>query len=286
MRRRLVLAFVTLVVAIVALYGVPRAFVLADFVEDTERALVDQGADSSAAVVRIAVRNREPVTPDLLAPLLGDGERVEFRGSDGRGFVVPKEAQRGGDDLVARRVLDDGATITYSLSGATLDERILAALMPLLLLGLVLIPLGALAGWMLARRLARPFSELAGVARGLGTGDLGQEVGRYDVSEAEEIATALRESSRQLRDLLERERDVAVNASHELRTPITALRLALEDVSLWPDTPAEVAAELGRLVSEVDRLAEAVTTLLDARRRWAPPTRLDERHAGVPPVEA
>ena len=269
MARRLALAFVALVVAVVALYGVPRYMALKSYVTDTERASVDRGADATAALARMALAEGEEVTPDLLGQVLGPGERVEFRDADGGGFVVPADARRSSGELVATRAVEGGASVSYSLSGATLERRIVEAVAPLAALGLLLIPVGLVAGVLMARRLARPFAELAEVARSLGTGDLTREVPSYDVKEADQIATALRDSAGRLRGLLERERDVAAHASHELRTPITALRLALEDVSLWPGTPPDVSDELGRLVGEVDRLAEAVTTLLDSRRRWS-----------------
>jgi signal transduction histidine kinase len=270
-RRQLILAFVTLVVAIVALYGVPRAFVLAHQVEEAEMDMLARGAEASAIAASTALDGGRPVTPELLEPLLREGERVEFRDADGGGFVLPAGSEVGEDDPVEERRLSAGATLRYSLSGSTLRDHVVNAVTPLALLGLGLIPLGVLGGALLARRLARPFSELADAARAMGTGDLQRDVPRYDVPEADEIATALRDSSRRLHEQLERERDVAVHASHELRTPITALRLALEDVAQWPDTTPEVSEELARLVAEVDRLADAVTTLLDARRRWSTP---------------
>lgn len=66
--------------------------------------------------------------------------------------------------------------------------------------------------------------------------------------------------------LVRRDQAVSVAASHELRTPITALRLSLEDLTLWPSTPTEVGDELGRVIGELDRLTEAVTRLLDQNR--------------------
>lgn len=271
MRRRLILAFVTLVVTIVVLYGVPRAFVLSDQVEQAERDLLGRGADASALAVDTALDDGGTVTPDLLEPLLREGEWVEFRAADGEGFVLPAGSRPEEGDLVAARELEGGATLRYSLSGSTLRDHVVDAVTPLVLLGLGLIPLGVVGGALLARRLARPFSELAETARTMGTGDLRQDVPHYGIPEADEIATALCDSSRRLRQMLERERDVAVNASHQLRTPMTALRLALEDVAQWPDTTPEVSEELARLVTEVDRLADAVSTLLDARRRWSSP---------------
>jgi len=55
---------------------------------------------------------------------------------------------------------------------------------------------------------------------------------------------------------------IAVTASHDLRTPITALRLSLEDLTLWDTTPPDVAAEIRRSIAELDRLSHAVTDVL------------------------
>jgi signal transduction histidine kinase len=73
-------------------------------------------------------------------------------------------------------------------------------------------------------------------------------------------------SAAQLDAMIRREREVAVHASHQLRTPITALRLTLEDLALWPETTPEVADELNRIIVEVDRFSEAVTALLEDSR--------------------
>lgn len=65
--------------------------------------------------------------------------------------------------------------------------------------------------------------------------------------------------------MIRRDRAVAVAASHELRTPITALRLSLEDLTMWKETAPAVADELNRSIAELDRLSKAVTELLDRR---------------------
>lgn len=273
MRRRLVLAFVLMAVAVVVLYGGARALMLSDEVGVVAEDRVARRADIGAAIVTQAQEEGRAVSPQVWNAMLGEGERVELRSPEGDEMVLPAGTELDDDARVAERTLPDGSTLTYSVSGDTVSAQVRRAVLPLLLVALVLIPLGALVAIVLARRLAKPFAELAEAARTMGTGRLQLDMPRYDVPEAHEIATALEDSGRRLDELLQRERDVAVNASHELRTPITALRLALEDVALWPESSPEVAAEMQRLVGEVDRLSEAVTTLLDARRRWAvPPT--------------
>jgi len=62
--------------------------------------------------------------------------------------------------------------------------------------------------------------------------------------------------SRSFHALVRRDQAVAVRASHELRTPITALRLSLEDLTLWKQTPPDVRAELQRSI--------------DFRAQWEP----------------
>lgn len=266
MRRRLVAAFVALLVGVILLYGLPRAYFVATRVSAEEQMMVDRAAVAAALLVEDAVAEGDPVTAALLEPLLTEDQRVEYLAPDGSSLVVPAGSAWTENDTTAVRTLPDGGRVTYSVSADQVSDRVVAALLPLLLLGLALIPVGALAGVVLARRLSQPFLSLAATAEQMGTGRLDLEVPHYDVPEAEAIGSALRDSARRLDLLVRREREVAVNASHELRTPITALRLALEDLRLWPQTTPEVAAEIDRLVAEVDRLSGAVTELLDGSR--------------------
>jgi signal transduction histidine kinase len=63
-----------------------------------------------------------------------------------------------------------------------------------------------------------------------------------------------------------RDAEFSANAAHQLRTPLAALRLRLEDLTLWPQVDDEVKVELGAALAETDRLAETIDDLLTLAR--------------------
>ena len=268
MRERLVAAFVGITVAVIALYGIPRAFIVADLVRTGEQRQVDRSADLLAVAVGERREAGAAVDVAFLTPLVGrSGETLEVVAPGGR--RVSTGARAGGrspDDVAATRTLPDGTRLTLRTSASVVADRVSAAILPIVLLGLGLTVAAGGFGYLLARRLSKPFGELAEVAGHVGQGRFDVDVPHYDVPEAEAIGEALRRGSAQLDELVRRERDVAVNASHELRSPITALRLEIEDLAMWPQTPADVAAELNSYLPELDRLSAAITEYLDTAR--------------------
>ena len=83
------------------------------------------------------------------------------------------------------------------------------------------------------------------------------------------VADALTATARRLGDLIERERAVSANASHQLRTPLTGLRLTIETELAAPrDDPKAVLIEA---LDELDRLEATVNQLLALARDTAGP---------------
>ena len=76
--------------------------------------------------------------------------------------------------------------------------------------------------------------------------------------------------NRSLNSQIEAEREFSSNASHQLKTPLAALRFRLDDLSLWPETPTEIRAELIECMAEVDRLTSTVEDLLSLARDGRP----------------
>ena len=89
----------------------------------------------------------------------------------------------------------------------------------------------------LARRLGRPVEELAEAAGRLGAGDPRPLGRRYGVADLDQVADGLDTSGRRLSSLLAADRELASDASHQLRTPLTALSMRLEEMIAAADEP-------------------------------------------------
>lgn len=265
MRDRLVIAFVGLTVAVIGLYGIPRAYFLADLVRDQETTTVNSTASTLASLARERTEGGGDVDESLLETGLAGADWIDYFAADGRVVSVGETIDTDGA-IVESRILPDGSTLRLIVSGATVGKGIRDALAPLVLLGLLLAAGSAVLGLVLARRLSRPFQDLAIHSRDLGHGRFDLDVPSYAVPEAEAIGASLRSAAAQLDDLLRREREFAANASHQLRTPITALRLSLEDLTLWPETAPEVRTELELGLVSLDRLNAAIDELLALAR--------------------
>ena len=83
--------------------------------------------------------------------------------------------------------------------------------------------------------------------------------------EQQEVAVAFNEMTDRLEQVLEAQREFVGNASHQLRTPLTGLRLRLEAAGLKSDDPA-VQQELELAEAEVERLTRLLNSLLTLAR--------------------
>ena len=128
----------------------------------------------------------------------------------------------------------------------------------------------ALAAWLAAvtaARMARPVEELAEAARRLGAGDPRPLGRRYGVADLDQVADGLDSSARRLSSLLAADRELAVDASHQLRTPLTALSMRLEEMIAAADDPEVVREEGSAALAQAERLADVVSQLLSPARR-------------------
>lgn len=133
----------------------------------------------------------------------------------------------------------------------------------------VLCILAGVVGYVFARRTARsvsePVQQLAAQAELFGDGSAVFTPLRTDIDEVNRISRVFERRTSELTRSLAAEREFASDASHQLRTPLTALLMRLEEISMADDLPAaHEEAKVG--ISQVERLNGVVDQLLQRAR--------------------
>ncbi|MGI8809781.1 MAG: ATP-binding protein [Acidimicrobiales bacterium] len=110
----------------------------------------------------------------------------------------------------------------------------------------------------LALSVVRPMNELYSVTRRLQRGELGARVSAAGPPEVAEVGLAVNGLADRIGELLAAEREAAADLSHQLRTPLTVLRLDAEGLASAEDRM--------RIAADVDRLEQVVTQVIQESR--------------------
>jgi signal transduction histidine kinase len=191
--------------------------------------------------------------PEIQAALAGRQAQVQ-RGSVTLGQEILATAVpliRDGRSVGAVRVTQSVVAVNSAVRRAILDLALLAA---------VVLALGLLAGAVIAAQVGRPTRRLEQVARRVAGGDLLARAELEGSREQRSLARSFNEMTDRVAVLLSAQRDFVANASHQLRTPLTGLRLRLEEAKALDPGPA--SREIDAAIGEVDRLSHTVDELL------------------------
>ncbi|HZD80471.1 MAG TPA: histidine kinase dimerization/phospho-acceptor domain-containing protein, partial [Actinomycetota bacterium] len=120
-----------------------------------------------------------------------------------------------------------------------------------------------LARW-LARGMTQPLRDMANAARIMETGDYSHRVHTASRDEVGQLTAAFNRMSAELESLEQLRRDLVANVSHELKTPISALRAHLENLLDGVEEPHPETLQV--MLSQSDRLGRLVDRLLDLSR--------------------
>jgi signal transduction histidine kinase len=116
----------------------------------------------------------------------------------------------------------------------------------------------------LARGMTQPLRDMAGAARRMARGDYGTTVQVRSRDEVGQLAAAFNRMAGEMEGLERLRRDLVANVSHELKTPISALRAQMENLLDGVEEPNPVL--LGVMLQQADRLTRLVDQLLDLSR--------------------
>jgi signal transduction histidine kinase len=154
------------------------------------------------------------------------------------------------------------ARVTQSIEAV--HDRVRRGILALVAIGGFALLVGLGVAWLLANSLSKPLRSLAGTARRVEGGDLEARAEEIGPAEQREVATAFNDMTDRLGTVLAAQREFVANASHQLRTPLTGLRLRLESARAKSGPDAE--PELEAAEREVERLARLLSSLLTLAR--------------------
>jgi signal transduction histidine kinase len=282
--------------AAVAVFGIPLGFAAGRLYREREVSRLERAATRATGSIPVAgIASRDPIELPKPPPR---GELAIYnlagRRVAGGGPTSPPSEVRaalrgqvsddhdGGRLAVAVPIHDEErvvgavrAAVPWSVVTAdTYRSWIVMATFGMLAVALA----AALAAW-LSSRLAVPVHGVTRLAVGLGDGDFSARYQPAGLAELDRAGEALNRTAARLGDVLARERAFTADVSHQLNTPLTSLRLALESALLTPGTDLEGA--LAAAIGEVERLQSTVATLLSVARDAAP---LEDARADVAAV--
>ncbi len=273
MRRRILTSILLVIAATVLTLGVPLAVVSWRLVDDLLLQELNGRLQSMEASISLRAEETSQIDLSTLRVAIPAGGRLEIHlvGTPTRGIGAAPSS----DVYSGSVALPGGGQLLLSLPMDRLRKERWKALS--LVAGAVLLSVlvGTGIALVLARRLATPLSDVARRAARLGSGDFRTFRRRYGIAELDRVADVLDSSATDIAALLSRERDLAGDISHQLRTRLTGLRLRLEELSLHPDPV--VVAEVQAALEQTDRLVTVVDDLLANARsqRAAGATELD-----------
>lgn len=299
MRRRLVLTYLALLALVLVALEVPLGSYIAAW--HTEEVVVDRLLDATrlASVAEAALRERH--TEALIAEMeryhelygiscavgdrdaamvavVGDADASEAPSvlpllrqalagdrSGGERTVLPWRTE---PLAVAVPVTSEGeiigAVVTFSpterLRGSILRTWMIEAGAGAVALLLFLIVAGALARWIL-----RPVANLEETVRAMTGGDLESRVpSDAGPPEVRRLARSFNEMATSVADAVGRQRAFVAQASHQLRNPLTALRIRVENLARYVSAAGQGEHRLA--LGETDRLCEILEGLLALAR--------------------
>lgn len=195
-----------------------------------------------------------PEVAQALAGEVATGVRESATLGESILYVAVPVASRG-------RVLG-AVRITYPTS--RVDARITRYWLVLLAIAGVVVAAAGLVGLLLARSITRPLRHVERAAEAVGRGDLAARAPAEGPDEVRDLAHVFNETAAKLEGLLHSQEAFVADASHQLRTPLTALRLRLEN--LESDVAERGRGSLVGALAEVERLSGLVDGLLALAR--------------------
>ncbi|MET9133403.1 ATP-binding protein [Streptomyces antibioticus] len=263
MRRRLIQSTLAVVLVVIAVFGVSLVIVETRTISNSAQERVDSEALRLASIVDSRLVGAEDVTSEILRDQVAQDRYAVVR-IPGRA-PIEVGSKPGGDVIESTATGEEGESVLVQEPRSTVTREVGRTLLIIALVALLAVIAAVLLAIRQANRLASPLTDLAETAERLGSGDPRPRHKRYGVPELDRVADVLDSSAERIARMLTAERRLAADASHQLRTPLTALSMRLEEITLTDD-PDTVKDEATIALTQVERLTDVVERLLTNSR--------------------
>jgi two-component system, OmpR family, sensor kinase len=223
---------------------------------DTQGRLVADSTGSASLGTDFAT----PARPELGAVLSTHRPYSAFRFSN----TLNQEILVAAAPIIDERFV---GVVRYTKGVGDVQSGVRRAIFGAIAIGFAALLAGLVVAFALADSLSRPLTKLAAAARRLGGGDLAARVERTEgATEITELGRSFDDMADRLQATVTAQREFVANASHQLRTPLTGMKLRLES-AIDAARDDETRRQLEAANREVDRLAGIVERLLVMARR-------------------
>ncbi|MFG2474344.1 ATP-binding protein [Streptomyces fagopyri] len=263
MRRRLIQSTLAVVLVVIAVFGVSLVIVETRTISNSAQERVDSEALRLASIVDSRILGEEHINAEILKNQVAEDRYAVIH--------VPGQApvelgiEPTGDVIHSTAKGEEGETVVVQEPRSAVTREVGRTLLIIAAVALLAIIAAVLLAVRQANRLASPLTDLAETAERLGSGDPRPRHKRYGVPELDRVADVLDGSAERIARMLTAERRLAADASHQLRTPLTALSMRLEEITLTDD-PDIVKEEATIALTQVERLTDVVERLLTNAR--------------------
>ncbi|MDI3421920.1 ATP-binding protein [Streptomyces luteolus] len=263
MRRRLINSTLAVVLVVIAVFGVSLVIVETRTITTSARERVASEASRLVAIVDSRLMAADRITEGVLTEQVGTERYARIEIPERAPIEIGTKPE--GDVIKATATGEQGETVTVEEPRSTVTGEVGRTLLMIGLVALLAVIAAVLLALRQANRLASPLTDLAQTAERLGSGDPRPRHRRYGVPELDRVADVLDGSAERIARMLTAERRLAADASHQLRTPLTALSMRLEEITLTDD-PETVKEEATIALAQVERLTDVVERLLTNSR--------------------
>ena len=263
MRQSLVRSTVLVAFFAVLALAIPILFVFRDIIHQEAINRLQQEAETVAVGFSDELLAGAPITEAELDKVLPGDDRMTLRLANGRELTAGPRSPFPSELRVTVEG-PEGSTLIVAVSGEGAQRRMRTTLILVSLTGSVVLLTAGILAWWQARRLTRPLQRVVASTDLMVGGELASELPHSGMPEVDAIADALKRLSDRVRELVRTEREFSSNASHQLRSGLTSLRLRLETLIQVPseDVPREASAAL----TQAEKLSETVEGLLHLAR--------------------